>query len=92
MSNVNVGIINPAYREHPTIASNRRIKVDGFHDSDCEIIVAVIQLRNGQVGMAVDGVDASFLNLVRVHQLLTSVTAEVDRRLQLHAQTVPGDK
>jgi len=90
--NVNVGVPNPAYVTHPSIAAQRRIKIAGVSDSDCVLAVAIFQLQNGQVGMAVDGVEFGFEELIRVHQLLTTVTAEVDRRLQLHAQTIPGDR
>ena len=85
-------IPNPAYVTHPTIAASKRIRVEGFHDSDCEIVVALVQLKNGQVGMAVDNIDASFESLIKVHALLENVVKEVDRRLQLHAQTVPGER
>ena len=90
--NVNVGVANPAYVTHPSIAAQRRITIAGVNDSECVLTVAMFQLQNGQVGMAVDGVEASFQNLIQVHALLTTVTAEVDRRLQLHAQTIPGDR
>jgi hypothetical protein len=85
-------VVNPAYVEHPTVASKRRIKIAGVHDSDCAIVIGLFQLRNGDVGMAVDGVEANFQELIKVHQLLQMVTTEVDRRLMLHAQTVEGEK
>jgi len=90
--NVNVGVPNPAYVTHPSIATQRRIKIAGVNDTECVLAVALFQLQNGQVGMAVDGVEVGFQELIRVHALLTTVTAEVDRRLRLHAQTVPGDR
>jgi hypothetical protein len=92
MSNVNVGIPNPAYVTHPTIAAQRRIHVDGFHDSDYLMAIALMEFPDGKVGMAVDGVEATFQQLIRVHDVLTKVTAEVDRRLQKHALTVPGER
>lgn len=89
-----IGILetpNPAFMKHPTLAAQRRIKVDGFHTSDCPLVIAMLKLQNGQVGLVVDGVDATFQNLVEVHQLMSEVMKELDRRLFLHAQTVPGD-
>lgn len=90
--NVNVGVLNPAYVTHKSVAAQRRVKIEGVNASECILTVALFQLQNGQVGMAVDGVEATFQHLIQVHALLTTVTAEVDRRLQLHAQTVPGDR
>ena len=89
--NVNLGIPNPAYVTHPSLAASRRIHVDGFSDSDYGISMALLQFNDGKIGMVVDGTDASFESLVKVHQIMTMIVAEMDRRIQLHALTVPGE-
>jgi hypothetical protein len=58
----------------------RRIHVDGFHDSDCHLIVAVIQRKDGQVGMAVEGCEPTLQNLVQVRQLLDTMVKELDAK------------
>lgn len=92
MANVNVGTPNPAYVTHPSIASNRRIHVEGFNPSEMGMVIAMIEFTNGQVGMVADGVEGDFQGLIHAHDLLTKVVAEMDRRLMLHAQTVPGER
>ncbi len=87
-----IGIPNPAYVMHPTLSSSKRIHIEGIHDSDCELVMAMIQFKKGTVGIVVDNVDASFESLVKVHQLMVEVTKEMDRRIQLHALTVPGER
>jgi hypothetical protein len=89
---VNTGLANPAYVTHPALAGSKRIRIEGIHDSDCELVMAMVQFKTGQVGIVVDNVEASFENLVKVHQLISLVRDEMDRRLQLHAQTVPGER
>ena len=87
-----VGTPNPSYRVNPALGSQKRIHVEGFHDSDCELTIALVQLKDGTVGVVVDNADASFQNFIRVHALLTKVAKEMDHRLLLHAQTVEGEK
>jgi hypothetical protein len=92
MFNINRGVINPDYREHPAIASQKRIKIAGLHDSDIEMVLAMVQHRNGQVSMVLDSTEQSFEQYLKLHQLMAEVMKEMDRRLQLYAMTVPGDK
>ena len=92
MSNVNRGVLNPAYVTHPSIASQKRIKIDGLYDSDIEMVLAMVQHRNGQVSLVLDSTEPSFQQFIKLHQLMTEVMKEMDRRLQLHAQTVQGDR
>jgi hypothetical protein len=92
MSNVNRGISNPAYVTYPTIAMPRRIKIDGLYDSDIEMVLAMVQFRTGQVGLVLDTTDQSFEQFCKLHQLLVEVMKEMDRRLLLHARTVPGER
>ena len=87
-----LGTPNPAYVTHPSIGSQNRIHVDGFHDSQCELVVALVQLKDGTVGVVVDNAPATFQNFIRVHALLSKVAKEMDHRLLLHAQTVEGEK
>lgn len=58
----------------------RRIRVEGFADSDVNLIVAVIQRRDGQIGMAVQGVEPTLENLVQVRQLLDMMVRELDMK------------
>lgn len=90
-----IGILetpNPAYIQNPSLAAQRKIKVEGFHASECPLVIAMLKLQNGQVALVVDGVEATFQNLVEVHQLISTIMTELDRRLFLQAQTIPGDK
>ena len=75
----------------PALALSRRIHVDGYHDSDYTMAVAMLQFPNGQVGLAVDGCDASFENLIEVHRLLTIMEQKVDERIQQHVVTTRGE-
>lgn len=90
--NINIGVKNPDFVTHASIASSRRVKIAGVSDSDCVLAIGLFQLQNGQVGMAVDGVEPTFQELVRVHALMTAVLTEMDHRLKLHALTVPGEQ
>ena len=81
----------PAYVTHPKLALSRRIHVDGYHDSDYTLAVAMLQFPDGQVGLAVDGCEPSFENLIEVHRLLTIMVNKVDERIQQHASTTIGD-
>lgn len=92
MSNVNLGVANPAYVTHPSILSPKRIKIDGIYDSECDMVLAMVQYKNGQVGLVLDAVDQSFQQFIRLHQLMGEVMEEMDRRLALYAQTIPGER
>lgn len=92
MANINLGLVNPDYREHPKVASQKRIKIAGIYDSDIEMVLAMVQHRNGQVSMVLDSTEQSFEQYLKLHQLMVEVMKEMDRRLALHAMTVPGDK
>lgn len=97
MSNVNVGVVNPAYVTHQKIAVSRRISIEGIFPSEMGMVIAMIEYRTGQVGMMVDGVDmsneqSSFQSMIRAHQLLLGMANEMDRRLAKHAMTVPGER
>ena len=67
--------------------SPRRIHVDGYHHSDYHLAVAVMQFDTGQIGLAVDGVEPTFENLVKIHQLLCVVSNELDNKIQKQALT-----
>ena len=92
MSNVNRGIPNPAYVTHPAITNLRRISIDGLNPSEYGLVLAMVEFRNGQVGMVCDGAEPDFQGLIHAHDLLTKVVAEMDRRLTLYAQTVEGER
>lgn len=92
MSNVNVGAKNPAYVTHPTIAAPKRIKIDGIYDSEIEMVLAMVQYRDGKVGLALDTTEQSFQQFIKLHSLMVEVMKEMDRRLMAHAKTVPGEQ
>jgi hypothetical protein len=92
MSNVNVGTPNPAYVTHPAIANLRRISIDGLNPSEYGMVLAMVEFKNGQVGMVADGAADTFQGLIHAHDLLTKIVAEMDRRVLLHAQTVEGER
>lgn len=58
----------------------RRVRVDGFSDSDVNVKVAIVQLRTGQVFLAVDGVEPTLQNLVEIRQLMDAMVKELDNR------------
>lgn len=92
MSNVNRGLHNPAYVTHPTIAAPKRISIDGIYPSEIEMVLAMVQYRDGRVGLVLDTTEQSFQQFIKLHQLMSEVMKEMDRRLALHAQTVPGEQ
>ena len=69
--------------------TQRRIRVEGWADSDVNLIVAVMQQRDGKVGMAVQGVEPTLGNLVDIRQLLDLMVKELDAKFpQIVAQSV----
>lgn len=60
--------------------TQRRIRVDGWADSDVNLIVAVMQQRDGRVGMAVQGVEPTIEHLVQIRQLLDLMVKELDAK------------
>jgi hypothetical protein len=76
-------------REQLQVKEQRRIRVEGFADSDVNLIVAVIQRRDGQIGMAVQGAEPSLENLVQIRQLLDLMVRELDAKFpQMVQQSV----
>jgi hypothetical protein len=76
-------------KERMQVREQRRIKVEGFADSDLNLVVAVMQLRDGQIGMAVQGVEPSLENLVQIRQLLDLMVRELDAKFpQMVQQSV----
>lgn len=58
----------------------RRIRVDGFPDSDVNLIVAVIQRKDGRVALVPQGVEPTLQNLVDIRQLLDLMVKELDAK------------
>jgi hypothetical protein len=58
----------------------RRIKVDGFCDSDVHVAVTVVQLKTGAVHMAIQGVEPTLPNLVDIRQMLDQMVKELDAK------------
>ena len=63
------------------ITEQQRIKVEGFSSSDVHLAVAVLQLRTGQVHLAIEGMEPTIAHLVEIRQLLDEVTAKIDAAL-----------
>lgn len=63
------------------LTQQRRIKVEGFADSDIHVVIAVIQRPTGHVHMVIEGVDPTIQNLVDVRQLLDQMVKEIDAKL-----------
>ena len=59
----------------------QRIRVEGFADSMVHLKIAVLQLRTGQVHLAIEGVEPTIQNLVDIRQLLDQVVKKIDRQL-----------
>jgi hypothetical protein len=59
----------------------QRIIVEGFSDSMVHLKIAVLQLKTGQVHLAIEGVEPTIQNLVDIRQLLDQVIKKIDRQL-----------
>ena len=59
----------------------QRIRVEGFADSLVHLKIAVLQLRTGEVHLAIEGVEPTIQNLVDIRQLLDQVVKKIDRQL-----------
>jgi len=59
----------------------QRIKVEGFSDSIVHLKIAVLQLKTGQVHLAIEGVEPTIQNLVDIRQLLDQVMRKIDDQL-----------
>ena len=66
--------------ERLQVKEQRRIRVEGWADSDVNLIVAIVQQRDGKIGMAVQGVDPSLENLVQIRQLMDCMVKELDAK------------
>jgi hypothetical protein len=59
----------------------QRIRVEGFAESTVNLKIAVLQLRTGQVHLAIEGVEPTIENLVTIRQLLDQVVKRIDDQL-----------
>lgn len=59
----------------------RRIKIEGWPDSDVNLKIAVIQSKTGAVHLAIEGVEPTMQNLVQIRMLLDEVCKKIDTLL-----------
>lgn len=74
------------HRQRVEVKEQRRIRVEGWADSDVNLIVAIVQQRDGKIGMAVQGIEPSLENLVEIRQLLDLMVKELDAKFPLMVQ------
>lgn len=56
----------------------RRIKVEGWSDSDIHMKVVVLQAKTGEVHLAIEGIEPSVQNLAQIRMLLDEVCKKID--------------
>lgn len=70
----------------PVQLGQRRVKVEGFEFSSINCVIAIVQLRTGQVHMVIEGVEPTIQNLVDIRQLLDQMVKEIDAKLRQMVQ------
>lgn len=63
------------------LSAQRRIKVDGFDDSDVYFKVAIVVLKTGELKMIVEGLEQSLQHLADIRQMFASMARDIDRKL-----------